>query len=118
MRISTLTTVLIYLLYFTAIGVTGIENIYTVGASVSIICFSNFTVLSIQWLSSSSNIIYTTSIVGSQEILLRVADVSRNVGGYMFTCVVTNLLPAGIVTQRMTITFNTEEISKNNNNRC
>ena len=87
-----------------------------VGSSVSVICFSNFTVQYIQWLSSSSNIIYTTSMIGSQEILLSVTDISRSIDGSIFTCEVTNLLPAGIVTQRITITINTEERSKTNNN--
>ena len=83
---------------------------------MSVICFSNFTVLSIQWLSSSSNIIYSTSMIGSQEKRLSVIDVSRSIDGSMFTCEVTNLLPAGIVTQRITIPINTEERSKTNNN--
>ena len=83
---------------------------------MSVICFSNFTVLSIQWISSSSNIIYSTSMIGSQEKRLSVIDVSRSIDGSMFTCEVTNLLPAGIVSQRITIPINTEERSKTNKN--
>ena len=55
-------------------------------------------------------------MIGSQEILLSVTDISRSIDGSIFTCEVTNLLPAGIVTQRITITINTEERSKTNYN--
>ena len=54
-------------------------------------------------------------MIGSQEVLLSVADISRTVDGSMFTCEVTNLLPVGIITQRITITINTQDRSKTNN---
>ena len=55
-------------------------------------------------------------MIGSQEILLSITDISRSIDGSIFPCEVTNLFPAGIVIQRITITINTEERSKTNNN--
>ena len=55
-------------------------------------------------------------MIGSQELHLSVTDISRSIDGSRFTCEVTNLLPAGVVAQRITITINTEERSKTNNN--
>ena len=103
-------------IYYAVLEITGIKNIYNFTSSVSVTCFSNFTVVSIKWLNSSSDIVYKTNMIGSQELLLSVANVSRAIHGTNFTCETINLLPNHtMVVSRMSFTLSTEESSKAQN---
>ena len=68
--------------------------------------------MSIKWISSPSDIDFTTSMIGSQELVLSVAKVSRAIHGTNFTCEVINSLPIGITTSTLFFTINTDETSK------
>ena len=87
--------------------------IYTTGSSATVSCFSNFTIMSIKW-TTSSNITFTTQIVGSQDIILSIDRISRAFHDKNFTCEVRNLLPDDTITTSMTnFRINTEELCKN-----
>ena len=98
---------------FSALGVSGLKNTYAIGSSASFVCYSNFTVISIKWIRSSSDIAIKTNMIGSRELILSVEDVSKDVDGIMFTCEVINMIPTGSTSQSRTMfTLHTEEESK------
>ena len=79
-------------------------------------CSSNFTtIISIKW-TTSSNINFTTEMVGSQEIILNIVGVSRAFHDRNFTCEVVYMLQVGIVTSRINFRINTGETRKNHVN--
>ena len=64
-------------------------------------------------MSASHNINFSTIRVGSQELLLTVTDISRDIHNTTFICDVVNILRGSInVTNRMKFVLITEELSK------
>jgi len=97
-----------------AIGLTGNRNTYIIGSIASVICFSNFTVASIRWLTTSDNVTFTTEEIKNNELYLILNDpISHTTHGAMFTCEVTSILPHGrIGTSTTLFTIRTFEESK------
>ncbi len=92
------------------------KNTYFIGSTASIICFSNLTVVSIQWLTISDNVSYSTEQLKDNELHLILSDpISEYSHGTMFTCEVTSQLSHGrIATSTTSFTIRTFEESKLN----
>ena len=110
----TICSILLLLTFFVVIGLSGNERVYNFSSSASVSCFSNFTILSIQW-TSSSDLAFTTQMVGSQEMILRIVGISRAFHDETFTCEVRNQLSSGTITTSTTnFRIITEELSCKN----
>lgn len=100
---------------FVAIGLSGNKTMYATGSSLSVTCFSNFTVQVIYWTSSSSVIPFSNKMIGSQELLLNIGIISASTNGTMLKCEVITLLPTGgIVSARTSFIIYVEVACKCN----
>ncbi len=87
-----------------AVGLSGHRHAYEVGSSANVICYSNFTVVSMQWFTMNSNVAYSTERTNNNELLISTDLLLRNNNGTIFTCEVIVLLPTN-VTEMDTIEF-------------
>ena len=72
-----------------AIEISGNQNTYQLGSSHRIICSSDLTVQSIQWLNASDNGKILTSNTGEQHLVLELNDLTASINNTIYTCVVT-----------------------------
>ncbi len=86
------------------IDLSGNKDIYIVGSSANVICYSNFSILSIQWLLNHSNVSFFTKHTKENELQLSIGEVSAQYHSTIFTCMVLNMLPNNI-TRTTTIEF-------------
>ncbi len=93
------------LFIFKVIGLSGNENTYDTKSIASVICFTNFTVVTLQWLNMSANFSFTTNQIKDNELSLTLEDpISQETHGTMFICEIVNQLPFG-KNQTSTIEF-------------
>ena len=99
-------------MFISAVGISGVENVYAIGSSASVTCFSNLTVLTMQWVDTLQNNIMISMGV-SHELILTVMNISRELHGTVFTCEVINKLPnRKNVTSRNNFILNSQETSE------
>ncbi len=79
-----------------AVGLSGNKHVYDVGSSATVICYSNFTIVSMQWFTVNSNVSYTTEEIQYNELLLHIDTLHRQDLGTIFKCKVINLLPTNV----------------------
>ncbi len=87
-----------------AVGLSGNKHVYHVGSSATVICYSNITIVSMQWFTVNSNVSYTTEEIQYNELWLRIDTLNKKDQGTIFKCKVINLLPTNI-TKISTIEF-------------
>ena len=77
-------------------------------------CYSNLTIQSINWMNPSPVTKISTIMIGSQELLLTVSEISRDTHhNAKFICEVEIILPSGTtITDRTNFVINTEELGK------
>ncbi len=105
-----------FCILLSAIDLTGNSNIYLIGSTANVICFSNLTVVSIRWLTTSDNVSFSTEQLKNNELHLILSDpISEYTHGTMFTCEVTSQLSHDrIATSTTSFTIHTVEESKLN----
>ncbi len=98
---------------FKAIGLTENKHTHDSEFKTNVICFTNFTVLSMRWL-NISNIYFTTNQIRDNELMLQLYyPVSEESSGTLFICEVVNQLPSGnIKTSTMELVIRTSEESE------
>ncbi len=88
------------------------EGPYLIGSSATITCFSNFTIRSITWKSSTSSD-FTMSNPRPNLSILYISNIRRDLHGTVFECVVIITLPNGEdITSSASFTLNSEETRK------
>ncbi len=94
-----------FVLYIAAIELIGNRDVYDRDSIASVICFSNFPVISMKWLNMSSNFSFTTEQIKPNELRLMLdVPISQDTHNTIFTCEVDIQLPSGTV-QISTIDF-------------
>ncbi len=92
---------------------TGNRNTYEVGSTASVLCYSNFTGASIQWLNKSSVVSFSTNEIRLNELLLLIdKPITHDIHGTMFICEVRYRIPSGEKTQTKIFTIRTTEECK------
>ena len=87
---------LIFLFHILAIALSGQHTLYPLGSSACITCFSNLTVLSIQWLNASnSGALLASGPSGQQQLVLDIVNITRDINNTQYSCEVSFLLPTG-----------------------
>ncbi len=85
---------------------------YLIGSSATITCFSNFTIRSITWRSSTFSG-FTMSNPRPNIAVLSISSITLDLHGTMFECVVSiTLQNGGDITSSASFTLNSEEIRK------
>ncbi len=88
------------------------EGPYLINSSATITCFSNFTVRSITWRSSTFSG-FTMSNPRPNIAVLSISNIRRDLQGTVFECVVNITLPnGGDITRSASFTLNSEETCK------
>ncbi len=95
----------------TVIGLAGNRNSYGQGDTARVTCFSNFTVVSIQWTTSSKEVSVTTEKTSDNELYLEI-EITNKTHDTMFTCEVINLLPNNRVRSTISFTIKTQQECK------
>ena len=66
------------------------------GSSASVTCFSNLTVLSIQWLNASnSGSLLASGTSGQHQLVLDIDSITRDINNTQYLCEVSILLTSG-----------------------
>ncbi len=71
------------------------ENSYVIGTDVTLTCFSNFTVMSIEWIDEAGLSRFETQRTRQQELELSVYNLVQRDDNRRFTCRGTIVLPNG-----------------------
>ncbi len=87
---------------------TGNRNTYEVGSTASVLCYSNFTGASVQWLNTSSAVSFSTNEIGQNELLLSIDEtITHDIHGTMFICEVRYRIPSSEKTETKIFTIRT-----------
>ena len=84
---------LIFLFHLLAIGLSGQQTFYPLESSANVTCFSNLTVVSIQWMNAFNNDILL-AVYGEQKLVLNIERITSDINTE-YTCEVFVFLPTG-----------------------